>query len=287
MQRTICLLLLLYAMQLNAQTDYSRLGKFYRLNSAYAMFPDSLRNMQPRVYQGKVYKAAEHYSDSSVFVFIPAHFNKKKNYELIYWFHGWNNNIDSALTTFHLVEQFVAAKRNAIFIFPEGPKNAPDSYAGKFEQPEKFNLFTKDILQQLADKKVIHTKYQPTLILGGHSGAYKAISHVLEYNSFIVKGIILFDALYGQQKIYADYLEQHTNCYFINIYTNNGGTLQNSLNFIKTLESKQLTVKHFEEESLLNKENQLNKILFVHSNLGHNEILSTTNYLEQFLKLIN
>ena len=287
MQRIICLLLLLCAMQLNAQTDYSRLGKLYRLSSTYAMFPDSLRNVQPRVYQGKTYTAAEYYNDSSVFVFVPAHFNKKKDYELIYWFHGWNNNIDSALKTFHLVEQFVAAKRNAIFIFPEGPKNAPDSYGGKFEQPEKFNFFTKDILKQLADKKVIHTKYQPKLILCGHSGAYKVISHVLEYNSFIVKGVVLFDALYGQQKIYANYLEQHINCYFINIYTNNGGTLQNSVNFIKTLESKQLTVKHIEEQALLNKENQMNKILFVHSNLGHNEILSTTNYFEQFLKLIN
>lgn len=287
MQRIICLILFCYSFQLNAQTDYGSLGKTFRLNSAFSMFPDSLRNVQPRVYQGKIYTAAEHYNDSSAFIFIPNHFDKRKEVELIFWFHGWNNNIDSALTTFRLVEQFVAAKRNAVFIFPEGPKNAPDSYAGKFEQSQNFNLFTKDILKQLTDKKVINAKYQPTLILGGHSGAYKVISHVLEHNSFTVKGIILFDALYGQQKIYTDYLEQHTNCYFINIYTNNGGTLQNSLNFIKTLESKKLTVKHIEEELLLHKKNQLNKILFVHSNLGHNEILSTTNYLEQFLKLIH
>lgn len=286
MQRIICLLFFLYSMQLNAQTEYSSLGKTFRLSSTYSMFPDSLRNVQPRIYQGKMYTAAEHYNDSSVFIFIPNHFNKRKAVELVFWFHGWNNNIDSALKTFRLVEQFVAAKRNAIFIFPEGPKNAPDSYAGKFEQTNYFNLFVKDILQKLFTKKVIHANVNPLLILAGHSGAYKVISLVLQYAAYATKGIILFDALYGQQKIFADYIEQHKACSFINIYTNNGGTLQNSIGFMKTLGEKGLLFKSIEQAELTEVEIQSNRLLFIHSSLGHNEVLSATNYFQLFIQFM-
>ena len=286
MQRIICLLLFLYSMQLNAQTEYSSLGKTFRLSSTYSMFPDSLRNVQPRIYQGKTYTAAEHYNDSSVFIFIPIHFNKRKAVELMFWFHGWNNNIDSALKFFRLVEQFAAAKRNAIFIFPEGPKNAPDSYAGKFEQSNYFNLFVKEVLQKLVTEKVISTRVNPSLILAGHSGAYKVISHVLQYAAYATKGIILFDALYGQQKLFADYIEQHKTCFFINIYTNNGGTLQNSVGFMKALGEKGLTFKSIEQTKLTEADIQSNRLLFIHSSLGHNEILSATNYFQQFLQFI-
>jgi hypothetical protein len=273
-------------MQLNAQTEYSNLGKTFRLSSTYSMFPDSLRNEQPRIYQGKIYTATEHYNDSSVFIFIPNHFNSKKEFELVFWFHGWNNNIDSALKTFRLVEQFAAAKRNAIFIFPEGPKNAPDSYAGKFEQPNYFHLFVKDILQKLVAKKEIQSKANPSIILAGHSGAYKVISHVLQYAAYTTKGIVLFDALYGQQKIFADYIEQHANFSFVNIYTNNGGTLQNSIDFMKNLGEKNLSFKSIEQTELTEIDIQSNRLLFIHSNLGHNEVLSKTNYFQLFVQFM-
>jgi hypothetical protein len=286
MKRAICLLFVLYSFQLNAQTDYSNLGKAYRFSSAYSMFPDSVRNKQPRVYQGKTFTAQEHYSDSSVFIFIPNSFDKNRAYELVLWFHGWNNNIDSALKTFHLVEQFAASNRNAIFVFPEGPKNSPDSYGGKFEQPNNFDLFIKDIQQKLVSKNSIEANTQPSLILAGHSGAYNVISHILQHASITTKGILLFDALYGQQKVFADYVEQHKTCTFIHVYTDSGGTYNNSLNFLKDITTRKLLYRNIEHSNLTDDDIQLNRILFIHSNLGHNEILSKTNYFKWLLQFM-
>jgi len=132
------------------------------------MFPDSLRNASPRFYDGKTYAATEHYSDSSAYIFVPDYFDRTKPFDFVFWFHGWGNNIDTALVQYQLQQQFYAAHLNAVFIFPEGPKNAPDSYGGKFEQPKIFDLFVKDIeqhlqqeekhLQELQKQKIKQTK---------------------------------------------------------------------------------------------------------------------------------
>ncbi len=247
------------------------------------MFPDSLRNVQPRVYGGKTYSAAEHYSDSSVFIFVPDYFNKSKYYEFIFWFHGWNHSIDSALSQFQLLEQFYAAHQNAIFIFPEGPKNAPDSYGGKLEKPGEFSLLAADVFQFLYKKKVVKRKADVAAItLAGHSGAYKVISKIASQNSFMdSKKVILFDALYGEIENYLAYAKRQLK--LINIYTEDGGTKQKSLDFLKALDSLHIPYLHKEEDEVTSKELRGNNIIFLHSKKRHNEVITSNRNFERFL----
>ncbi len=229
MKRLFCLAIIFTFFEGNTQTNYKDLGTLYRLSSTYNMFPDSLRNVEPRMYNGKIYNATNHYLDSSFLVFIPKHFKKNKLYKQVVYFHGWNNNVDSALQQFNLIDQFYASNINGILILPEGPKNAPDSYAGKFEQENIFLLFMQDVKKQLVQLNAIKVNKEQTICLSGHSGAYRAIAKILNKNNLFnnVSGIFLFDALYAEESTFMKFIAENKKAKLFCVYTNNGGTLQN------------------------------------------------------------
>lgn len=279
-----CLLLVFGFLVAGAQTDYTKLGQVFRMGSTHSMFPDSVRNKEPRIYQGKTFSAAEHYSDSSAFVFVPAYFNKNKPFHFVLWFHGWGNCIDTALKQFQLVEQFTAAHQNAIFVFPEGPKNAPDSYAGKFEQPNHFDLFMKDVQSLLEKEKIVNAKQPHGLVLAGHSGAYRVISYILLHTSHTTNGVFLFDALYGEEEKFAMQLQKNPACKFIDIYTDNGGTMQNSKDLMVDMDAWKWKYVQLEEDACTADDLKNNRFIFLHSKKAHNDVITSNNNFERFLK---
>jgi hypothetical protein len=284
-KKTILLLLLTGFIATSfAQTNT---GKSFRITSSHSMFPDSLRNAEPRVYDNKTYTATEHYTDSSAYIFVPAYFDKTKPFHFIFWFHGWGNNIDSALIEYKLKEQFNAAHLNAIFIFPEGPRNAPDSYGGKFEEAGVFNLFVKDILEFLTKEKIISSKDRPVdLVYAGHSGAYRVMSYLLVNSSYTCKAILLFDALYGQQEKFVMYLQQQPSCKMINIYTDNGGTMQNSKDLMMDMDAWKWKYILKQDEEITAGDLKNNRLIFIHSNVEHNAVVTHYNNFQRFLEAL-
>ena len=280
----LCLLFNLVFLCSHAQTAYTSYGKVFRIASSHSMFPDSVRNKLPRIYQGITYAAEEHYRDSSLFIFVPSYFDNRKPYHLIFWFHGWNNNIDSALQQFKLVEQFSNAHLNAVFVFPEGPKNSPDSYGGKFEQPLFFDGFVLDVMNELLHKNIITVKQRYDISLAGHSGAYRVISYILLHSINKAKAIVLFDALYGEEEKFAMHLQQNPNCKFINIYTDEGGTLQPSKNLMLDMDAWKWKYLQREEDACTDAELKKNRIVFLHSNKVHNDVITNNNNFEKFLR---
>ncbi len=285
MKQSFCLLLCAVSFAASAQQAVTEKGKSFRITSAYSMFPDSLRNASPRIYDGKTYDAKEHYSDSSAYIFVPDYFNKTKAFQFVFWFHGWGNNIDTALLQYKLQQQFYAAHLNAIFIFPEGPKNSPDSYAGKFEQSKVFDLFVKDIEQHLQQEKIIGSKQKPTqLIYAGHSGAYRVISYLILHSGYSCKGILLFDALYAEQEKFAVHLQQHPSTKLINIFTDDGGTFQNSKGLITDMNAWKWNYLEKEEDDYTAADLKNNRIIFLHSKKKHNDVIANQNNFQRFLE---
>lgn len=261
-------------------------GKIIRFTSANAMFPDTAR-ANGHDYNGKHYDAATHYNDSSVLIYVPKYFSAKKKINYVFWFHGWGNNIDSACKQYGLLDQFEASGRNAIFIFPEGPKNAPDSYGGKLEQPQVFQGLMKEVVEQLAANKVIKpvrgfqiNDYD--ISLAGHSGAYRVISRII--NKSPVNEVILFDAMYGQNDLYMQWLSQPEHR-FINIYTKDGGTYENSLFFVSKLtDSLHVPLVSVQEEEVNDQLLQKNNKLFIFSKQAHNDVILYNRNWERFLR---
>lgn len=286
MKLFFCLLFSIVFMSATAQQKNQSSGKSFTIFSKYSMFPDSLRNAVPRVYEGKTYTAKEHYSDSSAYIFVPDYFDKTKPFQFVFWFHGWGNNIDSALAQYKLQQQFYDAHLNAIFIFPEGPKNSPDSYAGKFEKPDTFNFFMKEVRSFLLKEKIINKNIIPETVYAGHSGAYRAIAYLLLHSSYQCKGILLFDALYAEEEKFAVYLQQHPACKMINIYTDNGGTLQNSKNLANDMLAWKWKFMEKEEDDFVMKDVKNNRAVFLHSKMKHNDVAANNNNFQRFLEAL-
>lgn len=289
MKRLFYLAILFAFFEGNTQTKYKDLGTLYRLSSTYNMFPDSLRNVEPRIYNGKIYNATNHYHDSSFLVFIPKHFKKNKLYKQVVYFHGWNNNVDSALQQFNLIDQFYASNINGILILPEGPKNAPDSYAGKFEQENIFLLFMQDVKKQLVQLNATKINKEQPICLAGHSGAYRAIAKILNKNNLSnkVSGIFLFDALYAEESTFMKFIVENKKAKVFCVYTNYGGTLQNCKQFMQKLDSAKFKYLHTSEDNYTNEDLFKNNTLIIHSNKTHNEVVTSNNNFTRFLKALN
>jgi predicted esterase len=263
-------------------------GKTIRFYSANAMFPDTAR-AKGHTYNGKHYDAATHYSDSSILVYVPTHFSPKKITNLIFWFHGWGNNIDSALQQYDVLEQLEASGRNAVFVFPEGPKNAPDSYGGKLEQPLVFQALVKEVEEKLKANGILSGRKtfnidRYSITLAGHSGAYRVISRIL--NQSPVQEVILFDAMYGGNEQYLQWLSvpEHR---FIHIYTKDGGTFDNSQLIMRTLtDSLHMPFFSGKEEDVNDTELKKHQKLFIYSSKKHNEVITYNRNWERFLRNI-
>ena len=261
-------------------------GKGIRFASSYSMFPDTART-NGYDYNGKHYDAATYYSDSSVLIYVPKHFSSKKKISLVCWFHGWGNMIDSACKQYQLLEQFEESGRNAIFVFPEGPKNAPDSYGGKLEQPAIFQQLMKEVIVKLAINKIIKmvTPFHINdydITLAGHSGAYRVISKII--NKSPVNEVILFDAMYGGNDAYLQWLSVPGHR-FINIYTKDGGTFDNShLIMDKLTDSLHVPMISVVEEAVNDQLLQTHQKIFIFSSKGHNEVITHNRNWERFLR---
>lgn len=278
----VFILLVLLMNTISAQT-----GKIIRFTTPYSMFPDTAR-ANGHDYNGKHYDAATNYSDSSVLIYIPKNFVATDKINLVFWFHGWGNSIDSAIKQYQLLEQFDASGRNAIFVFPEGPKNAPDSYGGKLEQPKIFQQLVSEIRRKLYENSVVKDKRnyngpdQYDITLAGHSGAYRVISRII--NKTPVNEVILFDAMYGGNDAYLEWLSvpEHR---FINIYTKDGGTFDNSHLIMKQLtDSLQVPMISLNEDDVNDMLLRNNSKLFMFSSKGHNEVITNNRNWERFLR---
>jgi hypothetical protein len=148
---------------------YKHLGQMFVPQFSSAPFPHPART-NGHDYDGNIYSAQEHYSDSSVAIFIPKGFKTTEKIDFVVYFHGWNNNIDSACAQFDLIKQFCESNKNAIFVFPEGPKNSPDSFGGKLEGKDGLKNLIDDVLKYLSENTNLKSTKIGNIILAGHSG---------------------------------------------------------------------------------------------------------------------
>jgi hypothetical protein len=258
-----------------AQTDWKKNTRRIRITSSHTAFPDTAR-LNGYTYDGKFFEAAAHYSDNTVLIAVPKRLQKRNHVDLIFWFHGWNNNIDSADIFFQLAEQFALSNSNAVLVLAETAKNAPDSYGGKLEQPNVFAGLVNDVLAALKKGKCItSTCNAGNIILAGHSGAYRTIAYILQNGGVPVREVELFDALYSQTDKFINWIQKDSVNRFIHWYTNHGGgTDEVSVQMMDTLRKINIPFVWMEEKYVTAPLLQSGRILFIHSTREHNDIIN-------------
>lgn len=263
---------------------YAPLGELFIHHSAFAPFPHPMR-ANGRIYRDRTYSAEEHYRDSSVAIFIPKHFTPAKATDIVFYLHGHGNNIDKASAQFQLIEQFTDAKKNAVFVFPEGAKDAPDSFGGKLEDKDGLKNLLNDVLRFLKEKKKITSTAIGNIVLVGHSGSYRPMAFCLMRGGVTknISDVILFDALYGQTEKFAYWID-HYKGRFINIYTDSGGTKEESELLMADLEGWGIPYLLNNEQDISTSDLLKNRIIFIHSDLTHSGVIMERKQFQKFLE---
>jgi hypothetical protein len=262
----------------------------FHITSSHTSFPDTGR-AKGHVYDKVLYSAAEHYSDSTVLIIAPKNLDAKKRVDLIFWFHGWRNNVDTAAVKYQLTRQFLASNPNAILVLAETAKDSPDSYGGKLENTGVFKALVGDVLSSLQSKHLIGKNCASGhILLAGHSGAYRVMARIIQNGQVPVDETILFDALYAETEKFMAWIKADPSHRFIDIYTDHGGTDDETRSMMKLLDTARIKYVSTEEKAVTPQMLQNNRLVYIHSLNEHDKIIANPDnfllYLENepFLK---
>jgi hypothetical protein len=276
---TLLLLLFHAHTPLFAQTDHGAV--IFHMQSSHTSFPDSSR-LKGHVGNQVFYNTADHYSDNHVLIIAPKTLHADKKVDLIFWFHGWHNNIDSTIAYYQLTRQFIASGLNAVLVLPEAAKDAADSYGGKLEKPGVFRDLVGDVLEELKNKKMIGVNSESGhILLGGHSGGGEVISFIVENGHIDINEVVLFDALYGGTEKFMIWIKADMTHRFIHLYTDYGyGPKDENQNMVAQLKQEQIPFFETEESALTPQEIENNKLVLIHSLRQHNDIIFNPDNFE-------
>lgn len=201
-------------------------GKTFIVPFASAPYPHSSR-ANGHTYQGKLYVAATHYSNSNVGIFVPGGWHPENGaIDAVVHFYGWNHDIASTFSTYRQREQLVQSKRNAILIVPEGPTLAPDSGDGKLELDENgFARFIDDVFTWLQHANIAPINKPGRIVLSAHSGGYGGAGGVLTRGGMNenITDVLLFDSAYGYYDAFASWA-RGANKHLLSICTDDTST---------------------------------------------------------------
>jgi hypothetical protein len=248
-----------------------------------APFPHPLRN-EGHYHGTNFFSAAEHYQDSQVAIFVPKDFRAGSKTDFLVHFHGWNNTATNALRKYALIDQFAASKCNAILIVPQGPYDAPDCFGGKLEDVGGFERFMTEAVKTLKDHGVIKSDKIGRIILSGHSGGYEVISSIVAWGGLNdhIREVWLFDALYANTERFAVWFDHHQGR-LIDIYTDHGGTMNETLNLMAALKGNGIPFYQGTETGASAKDLK-NHLVFLHSELPHDEVVQKNEAFRRFLE---
>ena len=278
-------LMCLFALVLTSASAQQNDLNIFHITSSHTSFPDTGR-ANGHLYNNILYDAPAHYTDSSVLIVVPKNIEVKKKVDLMFWFHGWGNNIDSAVIRYKLASQFAASRLNAVMVLAETAKNSPDSYGGKLENPGIFKALVQDVLKKLETEKICKKCEPGNILLAGHSGAYRIIAYILQNGNMPVKETILFDALYSETDKFMNWIKADLNHRFIDIYTDRGGTDEETKGMMNLLAKDNIAYDSIEENSLTPITIKDNRLLFIHSLHLHNDIINNPDNFLLFWKII-
>ena len=259
-------------------------GRTLVLPFASAPYPHPSR-AQGHTYQGRLYDAATHYSNSDVGIFIPDRWRPREGaIDFVVHFYGWDHDIAATFATYRLREQLVESGRNAILVVPEGPTNAPDSGDGKLElDAGGFQRFMTDVAGRLKLMQVSDTARIGSIVLTAHSGGYGGAGGVLTRGGMndSITDVILFDAAYGYFDAFADWarVPQH---HLLSLFTSDTSTGNAALMGMLQAPTPNLYVRLSESTTLAQLETRAPT--FVLTSVAHDELLQKYSWYSLFLQ---
>jgi hypothetical protein len=122
------------------------------------------------------------------------------------------------------------------------------------------------------------------ILLSGHSGGYEVISAILDRGGLTdhVREVWLFDGLYGQTDKFLTWIDRQQGR-FIDIYTDRGGTKARTEELMAKLRLRGTTLFEANESETKSADLQSNRLIFVHTDLGHNDVIHKRREFRDYL----
>jgi D-alanyl-D-alanine carboxypeptidase/D-alanyl-D-alanine-endopeptidase (penicillin-binding protein 4) len=265
---------------------YAPFGQLVVTQFVSAPFPHPARANGHR-YHDEFFSAADHYSDSTVALFIPNGFRATGKIDFVIHFHGWRHAVAGTLEEYELVKQFAESGKNAILIVPQGPRLAPDSFGGKLEDTNGFAAFMAEAMQKLSASGALAAKDPEVgnVILSAHSGGYHVLEAILEHGGLRdkIREAWLFDALYaGGDNLLLWQKTRHGR--LLDIYTDHGGTKEDTEKLMTAAKSARVNYFAAEDTNTPPAALETHGLVFLHTDLSHNDVVAKRGAFGEFLR---
>ena len=165
------------------------------------------------------------YSEKRVLLSIPKGFDPRRPAAIVVFLHGNEARLDrDVLERQGVARQLAQSNMNAVLVAPQFALDAKDSSAGRFWEPGVFAQFLKEAARRLAAldgrPETGFVFDAAPVILVGYSGGYLPAAAALRYGGAgrRIRGVVLLDALYGEEDTFADYVLRRGPGVFVSLY---------------------------------------------------------------------
>jgi hypothetical protein len=176
--------------------------------------------------RGGIYFEDTTYSDRSVLLAAPADFDASQPGAMVVFFHGNQATLSrDVVDRQQTVRQLADSNLNGVLVAPQLAVDALDSSAGRFWQPGALAEFLDEAAGKLAKLYPAAPRgafHRMPVILVAYSGGYLPAAYALAHGGAgdRVRGVVLFDALYGEEDKFVDWIEsEHSRAFFVSAYS--------------------------------------------------------------------
>jgi len=228
-----------------------------------------------------LYSVEDHYSDSTVGIFIPTTFKQTSATNFVVHFHGWNHRVPKVFEEYKLAPELVASKVNAILLVPQLPRDAPDSGGGKLELDQNGlrNLLT-DVISYLQTQNKITSPEIGKVAITAHSGGYKTAAAVLHLGGLKdhITDCLLFDSSYGSLEYFTEWAAASPSHRLVSFFTKHLQSANEEL--MGLLDKAHVPYKKLTEADLAPDGAALapRGVYFIPTTLAHDEVVSKNHY---------
>lgn len=176
--------------------------------------------------RGGVYWEDATYSDRHVLLAASQNFDSSSPGDLVIFFHGNEATLSrDVLDRQQAPRQLADSGLNGVMIAPQMAVDAMDSSAGRFWKPGALSEFlseAEDKLVALYPGTSRSTFSRMPVILVAYSGGYLPAAFALAQGGAAerVRGVVLLDALYGEEDKFVEWIQRaHNRAFFVSAYS--------------------------------------------------------------------
>ncbi|MGH8430281.1 MAG: alpha/beta hydrolase, partial [Solimonas sp.] len=177
--------------------------------------------------RGEVYWEDQTYNDRRSLLYLPAGYDPQRPSLIVLFLHGQGATLERDVAVRQAVPRQIAdSGQNLALVAPQLALDAGDSSAGNFWKPGHFAAYIDEAAERLMrlydDRRAGANLNQAPIAIVAYSGGYLSAAYALARGGAThrIKGVILMDALYGEEDKFAAWVaSRRRQIFLLSAYT--------------------------------------------------------------------